>query len=75
MVAGLWLISITMMQNPNFFTRFIPFLIWLPDTACLARMDIIAGLLSVALLVLEGMAFAQLAGVPPEITFYTVLIE
>jgi SulP family sulfate permease len=51
--------------------RFIPILSWLPryDRSWL-RTDIIAGITVVALLVPEGMAYAELAGMPPETIFY-----
>src|SRR6476469_5913087 len=44
---------------------------WLPtyDRTWL-RLDLIAGLTVVALLVPEGMAYAQIAGMPPETAFY-----
>ena len=43
---------------------------WLPtyDRTWL-RLDVIAGLTVVALLVPEGMAYAQIAGMPPETAF------
>jgi high affinity sulfate transporter 1 len=44
---------------------------WLPHyQSKWLRLDIIAGLTIMALLVPEGMAYAQLAGVPPETAFY-----
>jgi high affinity sulfate transporter 1 len=50
---------------------FFPILAWLPryDRSWL-RPDIIAGITIVALLVPEGMAYAELAGMPPETIFY-----
>jgi high affinity sulfate transporter 1 len=50
---------------------FLPILSWLPryDPSWL-RPDIIAGITIVALLVPEGMAYAELAGMPPETVFY-----
>src|SRR5512139_2485244 len=58
-------------QHENILTRFIPILAWLPhyDRSWL-RGDIIAGITVVALLVPEGMAYAELAGMPPETIFY-----
>ena len=52
-------------------TRFLPILSWLPkyDRSWL-RTDIIAGITVTALLVPEGMAYAELAGMPPETIFY-----
>lgn len=50
---------------------FFPILQWLPgyDRSWL-RPDILAGITIVALLVPEGMAYAELAGMPPETIFY-----
>jgi sulfate permease, SulP family len=50
---------------------FLPILTWLPgyDRKRL-RLDIIAGITVVALLVPEGIAYAELAGMPPETMFY-----
>jgi high affinity sulfate transporter 1 len=51
--------------------RYIPILAWLPEyQGKWLRLDIIAGLTIMALLVPEGMAYAQLAGVPPQAAFY-----
>ena len=54
-------------QHGNLLTRFFPILSWLPhyDRSWL-RGDVIAGITVVALLVPEGMAYAELAGMPPE---------
>jgi len=50
---------------------FFPILTWLPHyQSKWLRLDIIAGLTIMALLVPEGMAYAQLAGVPPQTAFY-----
>ena len=52
-------------------SRFLPILGWLPTYRLgWLRTDFIAGLTIVALLIPEGMAYAQLAGVPPEAAFY-----
>ena len=52
-------------------SRLFPILSWLPgyDRKCL-RTDLIAGITITALLVPEGMAYAELAGMPPEVIFY-----
>src|SRR5512139_1833598 len=56
-------------------SRFLPIAGWLPQyKRSWARSDIVAGLTIVALLVPEGMAYAQLAGVPPEAAFYAAPI-
>jgi len=50
---------------------YFPILNWLPGyQSKWLRPDIIAGLTIMALLVPEGMAYAQLAGVPPQTAFY-----
>ncbi|MGZ6568197.1 MAG: SulP family inorganic anion transporter [Solirubrobacteraceae bacterium] len=52
-----------------------PILSWLPGyQRSWLRFDIIAGLTVCAILVPEGMAYAQLAGVPPEYAFYAAPI-
>lgn len=55
--------------------RYLPILGWLSqyDRAWL-RIDLIAGLTVVALLIPEGMAYAQIAGVPPQAAFYAAPI-
>jgi high affinity sulfate transporter 1 len=53
------------------FRRYIPILTWLPKyQRQWLRTDIIAGLTIMALLVPEGMAYAELAGMPPQTAFY-----
>ena len=55
-------------------TRFIPILSWLPhyDRAWLA-VDVIAGLTLWGLIVPEGMAYAGIAGLPPQAGLYTLV--
>ena len=55
-------------------TRFIPILSWLPryDRAWLP-VDIIAGLTLWGLIVPEGMAYAGIAGLPPQAGLYTLV--
>lgn len=51
--------------------RSIPIVGWLPGyRRAWLRGDVLAGLTVVALLVPEGMAYAQLAGMPPQAAFY-----
>jgi high affinity sulfate transporter 1 len=58
-------------SRPNLLTRYIPILGWLPKYQReWIRLDLIAGLTIVALLVPEGMAYAELAGLAPEAIFY-----
>ena len=55
--------------------RYLPILGWLPQyERAWLRTDLIAGLTIVALLVPEGMAYAQIAGVPPQTAFYAAPI-
>ena len=55
--------------------RYIPILAWLPQYQReWLRLDVIAGLTIMALLVPEGMAYAELAGLPPQTVFYAAPI-
>lgn len=55
----------------NRFARYLPILEWLPTyQRSWLGADFIAGITIVALLVPEGLAYAQLAGMPPETAFY-----
>jgi high affinity sulfate transporter 1 len=58
-------------HGPSRLGRAVPILSWLPSyqRAWLGR-DAIAGVIIVCLLVPEGMAYAQIAGMPPETAFY-----
>ena len=61
--------------RPSFLVRHLPILRWLPQyQRAWLRTDLIAGLTIVALLVPEGMAYAQIAGVPPQAAFYAAPI-
>lgn len=56
-------------------SRFVPILSWLPRyQSSWLPADLIAGLTIMALLVPEGMAYAELAGVGPEAAFYAAPI-
>jgi high affinity sulfate transporter 1 len=60
-------------SNP--LVRYLPILGWLPKYERLwLRADLIAGLTVVALLIPEGMAYAEIAGVPPQAAFYAAPI-
>jgi sulfate permease, SulP family len=62
-------------SQPNFLLRHLPILSWLPKyQRTWLRTDLIAGLTVVALLIPEGMAYAQIAGVPPQTAFYAAPI-
>jgi SulP family sulfate permease len=60
--------------RPNPLTRYLPILGWLPryDRAWLAA-DIIAGLTLWGLVVPQGMAYAGIAGLPPQFGLYTLV--
>jgi len=61
--------------QPNPLLRYLPILGWLPQYERVwLRTDLIAGLTIVALLIPEGMAYAQIAGVPPQTAFYAAPI-
>jgi MFS superfamily sulfate permease-like transporter len=56
-------------------SRFLPILTWLPTyQRAWLRRDFIAGLTILALLIPEGMAYAELAGLPPQTAFYAAPI-
>jgi MFS superfamily sulfate permease-like transporter len=49
----------------------LPILNWLPNyEMSWLRTDILAGLTVLALLIPEGMAYAEIAGMPPQTAFY-----
>jgi high affinity sulfate transporter 1 len=53
----------------------IPILVWLPRyNRAWLRGDILAGLTVLALLIPEGMAYAEIAGMPPQTAFYAAPI-
>jgi len=54
--------------------RFLPIAEWLPDcTSKILRIDIIAGLAVAGLLIPQGMAYAGIAGVPPQVGLYAAM--
>jgi len=61
--------------KPSGVRRFLPILVWLPhyDRRCL-RFDVIAGATVWGLLVPESIAYAGLAGLPPQAGLYTLLV-
>ncbi|MCJ7513369.1 MAG: SulP family inorganic anion transporter, partial [Anaerolineales bacterium] len=62
-------------SQPKALTRYLPILAWLPKyERSWLRLDLIAGLTVVALLIPEGMAYAQIAGMPPQTAFYAAPI-
>jgi sulfate permease, SulP family len=55
-------------------SQFLPISSWLPDcTAKTIRADVIAGIALGGLLVPEGMAYAGIAGVPPQMGLYAAM--
>ncbi len=55
-------------------SRFLPIIGWLPDcTTKTIRADVIAGIALAGLLVPEGMAYAGIAGVPPQMGLYAAM--
>jgi sulfate permease, SulP family len=68
-------VQTTAEPRPSLWVRYLPILGWLPGfQRAWLRSDLIAGLTVVALLVPEGMAYAQIAGVPPQTAFYAAPI-
>lgn len=55
-------------------SRFLPTSDWLPDsTPKTIRADVIAGIALTGLLVPEGMAYAGIAGLPPQMGLYAAM--
>lgn len=55
--------------------RFLPFLLWWPKVSRITlRADIIAGLTGAVVALPQGVAFATIAGMPPEYGLYTGMI-
>ncbi len=56
-------------------SRFFPFLLWWPrvDRATL-RADLVAGILGAVIVLPQGVAFATLAGLPPEYGLYAAIV-
>ncbi|MEK7877410.1 MAG: sulfate permease [Pseudomonadota bacterium] len=61
-------------MNPSL-SRFFPFLLWWPrvDRATL-RADVVAGILGAVIVLPQGVAFATLAGMPPEYGLYAAIV-
>jgi sulfate permease, SulP family len=56
-------------------SRLAPIVNWLPRCSWKAgRLDVIAGVALAGLLIPEGMAYAGIAGVPPQVGLYAALI-
>lgn len=62
-------------RQPDRLQRWLPFLGWLPQqTSRSLRADAIAGLTGAVLVVPQGVAYALLAGLPPEYGLYTAIV-
>ena len=65
------------MSTPTrvFFSRMFPFLAWWPQVGRASlRADLIAGLIGAAVVLPQGVAFATLAGIPPEYGLYCAML-
>ena len=61
----------TATPNKGRLAHYIPILNWLPQyQKDRLRVDDIAGLTVLALLIPEGLAYAEIAGLPPQTAFY-----
>lgn len=60
---------------PNFALRLLPFLTWLPGVSRVTfRADLMAGLTGAIVVLPQGVAFATIAGMPPEYGLYAGMI-
>src|SRR5262250_3985896 len=56
-------------------SRLLPIAGWLPDcTSKILRADVVAGIAAAGLLIPEGMAYAGIAGVPPQMGLYAAML-
>jgi SulP family sulfate permease len=56
-------------------SKFIPIISWLPTCSWkTARGDVVAGIAVAGLLIPEGMAYAGIAGVPPQVGLYAAML-
>lgn len=64
------------MQLPNFVSVFTPFLSWINKLKDpnIIKADIIAGITGAIIVLPQGIAFATIAGLPPEYGLYTAMI-
>ncbi len=61
--------------DSNIWLRFLPFLAWLPQTNSRDfKADLIAGLTGAVVVLPQGVAFATIAGMPPEYGLYAGMI-
>ena len=63
------------MFNKQFLLRFLPFTLWLPlVNRTSLKSDMIAGLTGAVIVLPQGVAFATIAGLPPEYGLYTAMV-
>jgi len=63
------------MSDRRAMSRFVPIIGWLPGCSWkTARTDIVAGIAVAGLLIPEGMAYAGIAGVPPQMGLYAAML-
>ncbi|HFE48129.1 MAG TPA: sodium-independent anion transporter, partial [Chromatiaceae bacterium] len=59
----------------GFLSRFLPFLRWWPMVnATTLKRDFLAGLTGAVIVLPQGIAFATIAGLPPEYGLYTAMV-
>jgi len=62
------------MPSSSKLSKYVPIVSWLPNCSAVSiRADVIAGIAVAGLLVPEGMAYAGIAGVPPQMGLYAAL--
>ena len=60
---------------PPWMARFLPFLQWWPRVNHVTlRADVVAGLVGAVLVLPQGVAFATIAGMPPQYGLYAAII-
>ena len=63
------------MSDQRAMSRFVPIIGWLPGCSWKsARTDMVAGVAIAGLLIPEGMAYAGIAGVPPQVGLYAAML-
>src|ERR1700741_2651735 len=63
------------MENRRALSRLIPITGWLPGCSWkTAQGDVVAGIALAGLLIPEGMAYAGIAGVPPQMGLYAAMV-
>jgi len=61
-------------DTPHWLRPWIHFLVWLPDARVTWRGDLIAGLTGAVVVIPQAVAFADIAGMPPEYGLYAGMI-